>query len=284
MIQDALLLIPPPHMADGWDVSSKVTCHIGLEVWARQWGDITMDMITRQHRHNDSRTASQRSVLFCYQNIMGTRSRFKSERKTNGREKSQNPNCRRKQRITYYSLGSLQKQCPPSSKLPEQHQSVRSMMFQFLLTCLKKQEKAEGLHRMIIWFRPRGYLFCFQIRASSMRDRNRSHHIDYIQWRTPISSKIEHDSMTICNVNFSVDVQSSLLYIDRRLWEVELHLNSVLQACKTEVQFCNLQNWALQSVSFAIARDGVFQKQKQNCSFVFVFATPLATRRAFSTK
>ena len=29
-----------------------------------------------------------------------------------------------------------------------------------------------------------------------------------------------------------------------------------------------------------MVRDGVFQKQKQNCGFVFVFATPLGTALA----
>lgn len=56
-------------------------------------------------------------------------------------------------------------------------------------------------------------------------------------------------------------------HIDRELWDFEeLHLNSILQACKTEL---------LQNVSFPIARDGGFQKLKQNCSFFC--ATPLVS-------
>ena len=118
--------------------------------------------------------------------------------------------------------------------------------------------------QVIIWFRPRGYLFCFQIRASSMQDRKRSHHIDYIQWRTHISSKIEHDSMTSYNVNFSVYVQSSLLYIDRRLWEVELHLISVLQVLQSaKLSFCKV--WVLQSLGTE------FFKSKSKTAVLFLF-------------
>ena len=150
MIQDALLLIPPPHMADGWDVS-KLTCQIGWEVWVRQSGDVTMGLTIRQH-HNDSRTASQRRqrhlLLLDYH---GNEVMLQKQKESQRERKEPEPELP-KETKKYLLFGSLQTKCPPSPRLLEQHQSVRSMMFQFLLTCLKKEEKAEGLHRMIIWF------------------------------------------------------------------------------------------------------------------------------------
>ena len=55
------------------------------------------------------------------------------------------------------------------------------------------------------------------------------------------------------------------------LCEVELHLNSVLQACKTEVQFCNLQNQAFAKYEFCKRQGRRLSKAKAKLQFCFCF-------------